>query len=71
MHMLDYSVDPVVAHGLCILLRWGAMDADAYFEASRNVIQILWDIGTSNDSHSGYLWIKAQVSAFESLTRYE
>uniref|UniRef100_A0A1D1Z387 Uncharacterized protein KIAA1797 n=1 Tax=Anthurium amnicola TaxID=1678845 RepID=A0A1D1Z387_9ARAE len=71
VHMLDYSVDPVVACGLCSLLRWGAMDAKAYSESSENVIRILWDVGKSDNSLSGYLWVKARVSAFKSLIYYE
>ncbi|OVA20781.1 protein of unknown function DUF3730 [Macleaya cordata] len=69
-HVLDYSVDPIVAHGICILLRWGALDAEAYPEASKNVLQILWEVGTSSHSNE-YKWAKARTSAFESLTQYE
>ncbi|CAA6661192.1 unnamed protein product [Spirodela intermedia] len=39
-HMLDYSEDPVVALGLCTLVRWGAMDAEANPEAAMKVILI-------------------------------
>ncbi|XP_010248610.1 PREDICTED: protein RST1 [Nelumbo nucifera] len=68
-HVLDYMEDPIVANGLCILLRWGAMDVEAYSEASRSVLQILWEVG--NLRQAGYRWIKARVSAFESLAYYE
>ncbi|XP_058102922.1 protein RST1 isoform X2 [Magnolia sinica] len=70
-HVVDYSVHPNVAYGLCNLLRWGAMDAEAYSEASKSVMQILWEIGTSRYTGSGTTWIKARTSAFESLTHYE
>ncbi|XP_077244249.1 ARM repeat superfamily protein isoform X2 [Tasmannia lanceolata] len=69
-HVLDYSVYPIVAHGLCFLLRWGAMDAEAYSEASKNVMNILWTIGTSKTG-CGTMWIKARTLAFESLAHYE
>ncbi|KAL7251199.1 hypothetical protein ACSBR1_013098 [Camellia fascicularis] len=55
----------------CLLLRWGAVDAEAYPEAARNVLQILWDVGTSRHSGHGSLWAKAQVSAYDALTHYE
>lgn len=47
------------------------MDAEAYSEASRNVLKILWHVGTSTHiSHVGQ-WAKARSSAFEALTQYE
>ncbi|XP_028113047.1 protein RST1-like isoform X3 [Camellia sinensis] len=55
----------------CLLLRWGAVDAEAYAEAARNVLQILWDVGTSRHSGHGSLWAKARVSAYDALTHYE
>ena len=56
---------------VCLLLRWGAMDAEAYSEASGNVLQILWEVGTSRRTDHGSLWAKARVSAFEALIHYE
>ncbi|KAF5206766.1 Rst1 [Thalictrum thalictroides] len=70
-HVMDYIIDPTVAHGVCALLRWGAMDAEAYSDASKTVLEILWDIGTSKNSANGTKWLKARCSAFESLTHYE
>ncbi|XP_038982948.1 protein RST1 isoform X2 [Phoenix dactylifera] len=70
-HMLDHSVDPIVAHGLCTLLRWGAMDAEAYPEAAKTVVQILWEVGTSRSCILESLWVKARVAAFKSLSHYE
>ncbi|KAJ4973244.1 hypothetical protein NE237_006418 [Protea cynaroides] len=69
-HVLDYTVDPVIAHGICILLRWGAMDAEAYSELSKSVLHILWQIGCRQTGF-GHMWTKARVCAFESLTHYE
>ncbi|XP_056169713.1 protein RST1 isoform X2 [Syzygium oleosum] len=69
-HMLDYSKDPNLAHSLCLLLRWGAMDAQAYPEASEHVLQILWDIATSTRGN-GFKWSKARASAFAALSQYE
>uniref|UniRef100_A0A0A9GX46 DUF3730 domain-containing protein n=1 Tax=Arundo donax TaxID=35708 RepID=A0A0A9GX46_ARUDO len=57
--LLDYSVEPTVAHSLCALLRWGAMDAEAYSGISNNLIGILWNIGTSKKNNYEPLWIKA------------
>ncbi|KAE8021495.1 hypothetical protein FH972_007379 [Carpinus fangiana] len=70
--LLDYSADPVLAHSICLLLRWGAMDAEAYSEASSNVLQILWGIiGSSNHADHGLQWAKARTSGFEALVQYE
>ncbi|GAB4846720.1 hypothetical protein Ancab_025728 [Ancistrocladus abbreviatus] len=70
-HVLDYSADAIVACGLCQLLRWGASDAEAYPEASRNILQILWEVGSSGQSTGDKLWMKARVSAFEALYAFE
>ncbi|XP_057481675.1 protein RST1 isoform X1 [Actinidia eriantha] len=70
-HVLDSIGNPLVAGCACLLLRWGAMDAEAYPEAARNVLQILWDVGTSGHLDRGPLWPKARVSAFDALTHYE
>uniref|UniRef100_M8CQR3 DUF3730 domain-containing protein n=1 Tax=Aegilops tauschii TaxID=37682 RepID=M8CQR3_AEGTA len=71
--LTDYSIDPMVSNGLCILLRWGAMDAEAYFETSKNLIQTLWSIGTykKNNAEADRLWIKARGTAFHSLSHYK
>ncbi|KAJ0962529.1 hypothetical protein J5N97_027651 [Dioscorea zingiberensis] len=70
-YMMDYSVNPLLANGLCILLQFGAMDAEAYPEASKIILQILWDVATSKSCCSGQLWVKARISAFKSLSSYE
>ncbi|KAG9459403.1 hypothetical protein H6P81_003911 [Aristolochia fimbriata] len=67
--VLDHSAQPIIAYGLCMVLRWGAMDAETHPEASKNVLQILWKIGTSRVDSP--LWIKARTSAIESLINYE
>ncbi|KAG6524249.1 hypothetical protein ZIOFF_014155 [Zingiber officinale] len=69
--LLDYSRSPIVAHSLCILLRWGAMDAEVYSKASKSIINILWEIGTSRRENYESPWVKAQEAAFESLSHYE
>ncbi|XP_051222968.1 protein RST1 isoform X1 [Lolium perenne] len=71
--LLDYSIDPTVSNSLCILLRWGAMDAEAYSETSKNLIQTLWSIGTykKNNAEADRLWIKARGAAFQSLSQYK
>ncbi|XP_019227085.1 PREDICTED: protein RST1 isoform X2 [Nicotiana attenuata] len=70
-HVLNYSANAMVAHSLCLLLTWGAMDAQAYPEASVHVLKILWDIGTSQDFRQASLWSKARASAFVALASYE
>ncbi|KAJ4834185.1 hypothetical protein Tsubulata_018875 [Turnera subulata] len=70
-HVRDYSADPFLAKSLCLLLKWGAMDAEAYLEASRDVLQILWDIASSRHVTYAVHWAKARSSAFEALMQYE
>ncbi|XP_050223482.1 protein RST1 isoform X2 [Mercurialis annua] len=69
--VLDYSSDPVLAQSICMLLRWGSMDAEAYAEASRNVLQILWHVGVSMPGNDGVQWAKTRACAFEALSQYE
>lgn len=47
------------------------MDAQAYPEASVDVLKILWNIGTSRDFRQASLWSKARASAFVALANYE
>ncbi|XP_060192465.1 protein RST1 isoform X2 [Lycium barbarum] len=70
-HVLNYSANAMVADSLCLLLKWGVMDAQAYPEASVDVLKILWDIGTSQDFRPASLWSKARASAFVALANYE
>ncbi|KAK7266047.1 hypothetical protein RIF29_18686 [Crotalaria pallida] len=67
-HLQGYYADPLVAHSICLLLRWGAMDAEAYPEASKGVVQIIWDVIASSQDIK---WAKARISAVEALTQYE
>ncbi|XP_057515701.1 protein RST1 isoform X2 [Amaranthus tricolor] len=66
-----YSTDPVIAVSLCLLLRWGAMDCEAYIEASITVLQMLWDIVISNCSSINPIWRKARIMALEALNYFE
>ncbi|XP_043808563.1 protein RST1 isoform X3 [Manihot esculenta] len=70
-HVLEYSSDPVLAQSVCCLLRWGALDAEAYPEASKNVLQILWDVAVSVHFSHVVQWAKARAAAFEALSQYE
>ncbi|XP_015576178.1 protein RST1 isoform X1 [Ricinus communis] len=70
-YVLGYSSDPVLAQSICMLLRWGAMDAEAYPEASRNVLQILWHVGASKHGNDVVQWAKARAYAFQALSQYE
>jgi len=47
------------------------MDAEAYKEASRSIVQILWDVGCSNCSTVDFLWKKARITAFEAMNYFE
>ncbi|XP_039143794.1 protein RST1 isoform X3 [Dioscorea cayenensis subsp. rotundata] len=67
----DYSVNSVLANRLCTLLQFGAMDAEAYPDISKIILQILWDVATSKSYCSSQLWVKARISAFKSLSFYE
>lgn len=44
------------------------MDAEAYSEASKSVLLIVWDVVTSSQDRQ---WAKARISALESLSQYE
>ncbi|KAK7381419.1 hypothetical protein VNO78_34092 [Psophocarpus tetragonolobus] len=63
-----YQDDPILAHSLSVLLRWGAMDAEAYPEASKSVLQIVWDVVISGQERQ---WAKARISSLEALAQYE
>ncbi|KAG2383824.1 Protein RST1 Protein RESURRECTION 1 [Vigna angularis] len=67
-HVQGYQDDSIFAYSLCLLLRWGAMDAEAYSEASKSVLLIVWDVVTSSQDRQ---WAKARISALESLSQYE
>lgn len=62
-HNLPLSVS------ICLLLRWGAMDAEAYPEAAKGVVQLLWAVGSC--SHAGNEWATARISALQALMQYE
>lgn len=47
------------------------MDAEVYSEISKDLIGILWNVGTSATSSSELLWIKARRTAFHSLSYYK
>jgi len=44
------------------------MDAEAYSEASKSVLTIVWNVVTSSQDRQ---WAKARISALESLSQYE
>ena len=44
------------------------MDAEAYSEASKSVLPIVWNVVTSSQDRQ---WAKARISALESLSQYE
>lgn len=56
---------------ICLLLRWGAIDAEAYPEASKNVLQILWSVSISGHPGLESQWAKARASSLEALAQYE
>ncbi|XP_062010189.1 protein RST1 isoform X1 [Rosa rugosa] len=70
-HVLTYTVDPNLAQSLCLLLRWGAMDAEAHPEASKNILQILWSVSISTHPGLETQWAKARASSFKALAQFE
>ncbi|GJR02143.1 protein RST1 isoform X1 [Tanacetum coccineum] len=68
---MSYTTDPAVANSICLLLRWGALDAESYPENATGVLQILWEVATSRHPYHGSSWANARESAFEALTCYE
>ncbi|XP_039008484.1 protein RST1 isoform X2 [Hibiscus syriacus] len=70
-YVRSYNEDPILAYSVCFLLRWGAMDADAYPDASREVLKIVWTVGCSLHMGHELQWTKAKASAFEALIKYE
>ncbi|KAL6551467.1 hypothetical protein OROGR_007621 [Orobanche gracilis] len=70
-HIQNYCGNAIVAYGLSLLLRWGAMDAEAYPEASTNVLNILWNIGTYREVSKTSLWTRAREAAFVALSQYD
>ncbi|XP_050381377.1 protein RST1 isoform X2 [Argentina anserina] len=70
-HVLDYTVDPNLAQSLCLLLRWGAMDAEAHPEVSENILQILWSVSISAHPGVETQWAKARASSFKALAQFE
>ncbi|KAL1831410.1 hypothetical protein ACET3Z_001061 [Daucus carota] len=70
-HLLNYLGNPIISHGVSLLLRCGAMDAAVFPEAANDILHILWEIGTTLHPASELMWTKARAAAFESLTYYE
>ncbi|KAL8110066.1 protein RST1 isoform X1 [Apium graveolens] len=70
-HLLSYMENPVICHGMSLLLRCGAMDAAAFPEAANGVLYILWEIGATTHPACELMWTKARATAFESLTHFE
>ncbi|XP_010514478.1 PREDICTED: protein RST1-like isoform X3 [Camelina sativa] len=70
-HAQNIKLDPLLAYSVCLLLKWGAMDAEAYPEDAENVLNILWEIGSSMQMPLDSLWTKARVSAIVALGQYE
>lgn len=70
-HVNSYTEEPVVAASLVTLLRWGALDVEAYPDMARSVLLILWKVGTLKSYSSESLWVKARKFAFQSMMHYE
>ncbi|XP_020572456.1 protein RST1 isoform X2 [Phalaenopsis equestris] len=70
-HVNSYAEEPIVAAGLVNLLRWGAVDVEAYPDNARSVLLILWKVGTFKSYSSEALWVKARTFAFQSMMHYE
>ncbi|CAH8361043.1 unnamed protein product [Eruca vesicaria subsp. sativa] len=70
-HAQNIKLDPLLACSACLLLKWGAMDAEAYPEDAEKVLNILWEIGSSMQIPKDSQWTKARVSALMALGQYE
>ncbi|KAL1203391.1 Protein RST1 [Cardamine amara subsp. amara] len=70
-HAQNIKRDPLLAYSVCLLLKWGAMDAEAYPEDAEKVLNILWEIGSSMQMPHDSQWTKARVSALLALGQYE
>ncbi|KAL3526395.1 hypothetical protein ACH5RR_011051 [Cinchona calisaya] len=70
-HVFRYTTNALVASSLCLLLRWGAMDAEVYPEVASHILKILWEVGTLRNAGHGSVWAKARATAFMALTHYE
>ncbi|KAG2261355.1 hypothetical protein Bca52824_068434 [Brassica carinata] len=70
-HAQNIKLDPLLACSACLLLKWGAMDAEAYPEDAEKVLNILWEIGSSMQIPKDSKWTKARVSALMALGQYE
>lgn len=70
-YVMSYTTHPVIANSICLLLRWGAMDAESYPENATGVLQILWEVATSRHTYHSPSWANARESAFDALTCYE
>ncbi|CAA0828535.1 Protein RST1 [Striga hermonthica] len=70
-HIRDYHGNSIVAYGLSLLLKWGAMDAEAYPEGAANVLNILWNIGTHQEAKQSSSWNRAREAAFVALLQYD
>lgn len=68
---LPYGSFFLVLISLCLLLRWGALDAEAYAEPAMDILKILWEVGTSKPTDPPSLWAKARSSAFLALSKFE
>ncbi|GER29503.1 ARM repeat superfamily protein [Striga asiatica] len=70
-HIQDYHGNSIVAYGLSLLLKWGAMDAEAYPEGAANALNILWSIGTHQEVRQSSSWNRAREAAFVALSQYD
>ncbi|KAH0923800.1 hypothetical protein HID58_023818 [Brassica napus] len=70
-HAQNIKLDPLLACSACLLLTWGAMDAEAYPEDAEKVLNILWEIGSSMQIPKDSQWTKARISALMALGQYE
>ncbi|XP_010555953.1 PREDICTED: protein RST1 [Tarenaya hassleriana] len=70
-HAQSITMNPSLAHSLCVLLGWGAMDAEAYPEDAEKVLKILWEIASFVQMTHDFQWTKARVSALSALGQYE
>ncbi|BFI25408.1 hypothetical protein MPTK2_1g20850 [Marchantia polymorpha subsp. ruderalis] len=64
--------EPIVLESLCMLLRYGALDAAAHPEVAVDVMQILWNAATAQENlRMEDPYLKARSSALKGILSYE
>lgn len=66
-----YSLIISYCASICHLLRWGAMDAEAYQEEAKSVLHLLWSVSSYSHASNEIQWAKPRISALQALMQFE